>query len=83
MEWLQRAPERIKRARMGKFKLTFQDEERWPIDYGKASASLVRHGSPNPSLHPDPNPNPPTPTLALALALPLPRCAMVSRWEST
>tara|TARA_B100000787_G_scaffold114729_1_gene85530 strand:- start:342 stop:482 length:141 start_codon:yes stop_codon:yes gene_type:complete len=46
MEWLQRAPERIKRARMGRFKLTFQDEERWPIDYGKASASLVRHGSP-------------------------------------
>ena len=83
MEWLQRAPERIKRARMGKFKLTFQDEERWPIDYGKASASLVRHGSPYSSLHPDPNPNPPTPTLALPLALPLPRCAMVSRWEST
>ena len=46
MEWLQRAPERIKRARMGKFKLTFQDEERWPIDYGKARASLVRHGFP-------------------------------------
>ena len=46
MEWLQRAPERIKRARMGKFKLTFQDEEQWPIDYGKASATLVCLGYP-------------------------------------
>ena len=34
MEWLQRAPERIKRARMGRFRLSFQDEERPPIDYG-------------------------------------------------
>ena len=46
IEWLQRAPERIKRARMGRFRLSFQDEERWPIDYGKARASLVRHGFP-------------------------------------
>ena len=45
MEWLQRAPERIKRARMGRFRLSFQDEERWPIDYGKARASLVRRGA--------------------------------------
>ena len=46
---------------------TYQDEERWPIDYGKASASLVRHGSPltlapnpdpNPGPSPNPNPNP-------------------------
>ena len=73
---------------------TFQDEERWPIDYGKASASLVRHGSPltlastltltlalAPTLTATANPHRnanPTPTLTLTLALP--RCAMASLW---
>ena len=31
MDWLQRAPERIKQARMGKFKLSFQDKEEYTL----------------------------------------------------
>ena len=46
MDWLQRAPERIKQARMGKFKLTFHDKEDWPIDYGTATISMLRHEFP-------------------------------------
>ena len=43
MAWLQRAPERIRRRRMGKFALTFYDADDWPIDYGTASIALSRH----------------------------------------
>jgi len=46
MRWLQRAPERIKQYRMGKFDVTFLDREDWPIDYGTATVKLVRHGFP-------------------------------------
>ena len=44
--WLQRAPERIRRERMGKYRITFLDEDDWPIDYGEASVSLERHAFP-------------------------------------
>ena len=40
MEWLRRAPERIKQTRKGKFRLTFLDNDDWPIDYGSATVSL-------------------------------------------
>ena len=43
MAWLQRAPERIRRRRMGKFRLTFYDADDWPIDYGTADVQLGRH----------------------------------------
>ena len=43
MAWLQRAPERIRRRRMGKFRVTFYDSDDWPIDYGSASIGLTRH----------------------------------------
>jgi hypothetical protein len=43
MSWLRRAPERVRRRRMGKFRLTFYDADEWPIDYGTASVSLRRH----------------------------------------
>jgi len=43
MAWLQRAPERIRRRRMGKFKLTFYDADDWPVDYGAAEIQLQRH----------------------------------------
>ena len=43
MAWLQRAPERIRRRRMGKFRVTFYDSDDWPIDYGSASLALARH----------------------------------------
>jgi endo-1,4-beta-xylanase len=46
MAWLQRAPDRIRRRRMGKFKLTFYDSDQWPVDYGIASAQLKRHAFP-------------------------------------
>ena len=43
MAWLQRAPERIRRRRMGKFRVTFYDSDDWPIDYGSANIALARH----------------------------------------
>ncbi|KOO23982.1 glycoside hydrolase family 10 [Chrysochromulina tobinii] len=43
MAWLQRAPERIRRRRMGKFQLSFHDNDDWPIDYGVADVALQRH----------------------------------------
>jgi hypothetical protein len=46
MEWLRRAPERIKNTRMGKFRLTFLDNDDWPIDYGRATVSLKAHRFP-------------------------------------
>lgn len=46
MEWLRRAPERIKQTRKGKFRLTFLDNDDWPIDYGSATVSLKAHSFP-------------------------------------
>ena len=46
MAWLQRAPERIRRARMARYQLTFLDLDDWPIDYGEASVALKRHAFP-------------------------------------
>tara|TARA_B110001452_G_scaffold139621_1_gene116042 strand:+ start:255 stop:3833 length:3579 start_codon:yes stop_codon:yes gene_type:complete len=46
MEWLRRAPERIKNTRMGKFRLTFLDNDDWPIDYGRVSVTLKTHRFP-------------------------------------
>ena len=49
MEWLQRAPERIKRARMGRFRLSFQDEARLYLPYTSPISPLyLPHISPIP-----------------------------------
>ena len=46
MQWLQRAPERIKRKRMGRFRLSFRDKDDWTIDYGNVAIVLQRHAFP-------------------------------------
>jgi hypothetical protein len=46
MQWLQRAPERIKRKRMGRFRLSFRDKEDWSIDYGNVALVLQHHAFP-------------------------------------
>jgi hypothetical protein len=47
MRWLQSAPDRIRRHRMGRFRLTFTDKDGWPIDNGaKAAVALRRHAFP-------------------------------------
>ena len=46
MEWLQAAPERIRKHRMGRFSLRFHDSDGWPIDYGVANVQLQRHDFP-------------------------------------
>ena len=47
MRWLQLAPDRIRRNRMGRFRLTFTDKDGWPIDKGaKAAVALRRHAFP-------------------------------------
>jgi len=46
MAWLKLAPERIRRRRMGKFKLSFYDSDQWPVDYGRVSVELRRHSFP-------------------------------------
>ena len=44
--WLGDAPSRIRAARMGSFRVTFADEEGWPIDYGRAELTLLTHAFP-------------------------------------
>eukprot|EP00966_Prymnesium_polylepis_P115221 2663571-Prymnesium_polylepis.1 len=46
MQWLQRAPERIKHKRMGRFRLSFRDKDDWSIDYGNVALVLQHHGFP-------------------------------------
>ena len=46
MSWLQSAPERIRRHRMGRFEITFRDSDEWPIDYGTIKMELKRHAFP-------------------------------------
>eukprot|EP00322_Chrysochromulina_rotalis_P026947 CAMPEP_0115855900 /NCGR_PEP_ID=MMETSP0287-20121206/14778_1 /TAXON_ID=412157 /ORGANISM="Chrysochromulina rotalis, Strain UIO044" /LENGTH=1202 /DNA_ID=CAMNT_0003310063 /DNA_START=9 /DNA_END=3617 /DNA_ORIENTATION=+ len=46
MHWLQSAPDRIRRLRMGHFQVTFNDEDGWPIDYGTAAVALHRPAFP-------------------------------------
>ena len=46
MKWLQSAPDRIRRSRMGHFQVTFVDDDGWPIDYGTAAVALRRHAFP-------------------------------------
>ena len=46
MHWLQSAPDRIRRQRMGHFQITFNDEDGWPIDYGSVAVSLRKHAFP-------------------------------------
>lgn len=44
--WLGDAPSRIRDARMGSFRVTFVDDEGWPIDYGRVELSLLTHAFP-------------------------------------
>lgn len=46
MRWLQSAPDRIRQHRMGRFAVTFDDSDDWPIDYGTAKIELKRHAFP-------------------------------------
>lgn len=46
IQWLKRAPERIKRRRMGRFRLSFRDKDDWYIDYGNVALELQTHAFP-------------------------------------
>ena len=68
MAWLQRAPERIRRRRMGKFRLSFYDADDWPIDYvrnhiGGALQPSRRQPPLPPLIHSLPGLSPPWPPL--------------------